>query len=211
MFQSLSRDGGGSSASLCKSTVSNSEVQSLSRDGGGSSDNHPLVEKRLPAVSIPQSGWRGFKRLVNIMHSVSSSFNPSVGMAGVQAGMGVDSRLHILGFNPSVGMAGVQADSGYVGPNQVVVSIPQSGWRGFKPIWWGRLIPRLSSFNPSVGMAGVQAAIVLFPHPGEKFQSLSRDGGGSSLGCQGQRVPRSHVSIPQSGWRGFKLWPPLWP
>ncbi len=103
-------------------------------------------------------------------------------MAGVQAGQGLSIRLGNIGFNPSVGMAGVQA-RGVVGDSpgnnqfqslsrdgggssfervllavvDAFVSIPQSGWRGFKRDRVSTIEKDWSSFNPSVGMAGVQA------------------------------------------------------
>ncbi len=158
-------------------------------------------------VSIPQSGWRGFKRKSQQGQlQLFQGFNPSVGMAGVQARTGAtatsgtvwfqslsrdgggsslgDVRLDVdqgLGFNPSVGMAGVQAWLISQSSMGVVVSIPQSGWRGFK--------------------RGTKMVIMDYKY---KFQSLSRDGGGSSRAHFRRVRAADRVSIPQSGWRGFK-------
>ncbi len=276
-FQSLSRDGGGSSAERFYKLIREFEFQSLSRDGGGSSMVRLRITPRVltsfnpsvgmagvqanrfaggirnRAVSIPQSGWRGFKPLrsrsprmccpcfnpsvgmagvqaqaLDRLTAYRKCFNPSVGMAGVQASWGQSWIGEHYGFNPSVGMAGVQADHGRDGPDRghrfnpsvgmagvqamtvarelldLLVSIPQSGWRGFKP-GCSHTPCAGSGFNPSVGMAGVQA---LAPGPNEieidMFQSLSRDGGGSSQHQVLDHALLDAVSIPQSGWRGFK-------
>ncbi len=135
------------------------------------------------------------------------SFNPSVGMAGVQAIAGrAPPRLDDLVSIPQSGWRGFKLERHYPGRVLRAVSIPQSGWRGFKrftirglsgaggefqslsrdgggsssssPMRWVR---SARGFNPSVGMAGVQALTPLAPWKDVgKFQSLSRDGGGSS-------------------------------
>ena len=139
-----------------------------------------------------------------------TSFNPSVGMAGVQASAAGSARTGCSQFQSlSRDGGGSSSPAGRVVDRQGEVSIPQSGWRGFKPliftprhsVYWGfQSLSRdgggssiqhaapghnRSSFNPSVGMAGVQAVIgpgALVFNP--KFQSLSRDGGGSSQNAQ---------------------------
>ena len=133
-------------------------------------------------VSIPQSGWRGFKHKDNHAHD----HNRTVSI-------------------PQSGWRGFKRADALTESTDMDVSIPQSGWRGFKPIDRLMVAECAYSFNPSVGMAGVQAdsdqrsdrSIV-------KFQSLSRDGGGSSSIRSSYRRSCSRVSIPQSGWRGFK-------
>ncbi len=156
-FQSLSRDGGGSSPIRTGETRMSVWFQSLSRDGGGSSA--PPVNSGIDVELFQSLSRDGGGSSYQSSHSPhpSGSFNPSVGMAGVQA------------FHHGAVVA------------PVVVSIPQSGWRGFK----------LAS-----------EAVMLAPY---WFQSLSRDGGGSSCpGCATATLLLP-VSIPQSGWRGFKL------
>ena len=126
-------------------------------------------------------------------------------------------------------MAGVQAGVHDRLQEGDQVSIPQSGWRGFKRKSQQGQLQLFQGFNPSVGMAGVQARTGATATSGTVwFQSLSRDGGGSSLGdvrldvdqglgfnpsvgmagVQAWLISQSSmgvvVSIPQSGWRGFK-------
>ncbi len=92
------------------------------------------------------------------------------------------------GFNPSVGMAGVQASplggAGWVAS----VSIPQSGWRGFKRGVVGDS-PGDNQFQ-SLSRDGGGSSLVGLPSAGSApmFQSLSRDGGGSSLVAELQVV-----------------------
>ncbi len=78
-------------------------------------------------------------------------------------------------------MAGVQAVNTLINIEDIRVSIPQSGWRGFKRQLMQVYREQFRGFNPSVGMAGVQAIITPWLKSAcPQFQSLSRDGGGSS-------------------------------
>ena len=133
-------------------------------------------------VSIPQSGWRGFKPLDrDHMPGCVKGFNPSVGMAGVQAPFCDHAETHRCCFNPSVGMAGVQAIIRRCRQIPVAVSIPQSGWRGFKPIGKqaGPLMPQFQSLSRDGG--GSSRIAYGLACNFSTFQSLSRDGGGSSV------------------------------
>ena len=60
--------------------------QSLSRDSGCSSVFGVIVEGPVGVVSIPQSGFWVFKRLLaEVIRMADTGFNPSVGILGVQA------------------------------------------------------------------------------------------------------------------------------
>ena len=230
MFQSLSRDGGGSSARTVQPSSNRMVFQSLSRDGGGSS----------PTPSRPGS--------------TGHSFNPSVGMAGVQAPLPLQDRIIPLKFQSlsrdgggssrirgggasrctlfqslSRDGGGSSTITNITISQGLAVSIPQSGWRGFKRGSASNSGPNRSSFNPSVGMAGVQAYR-------QSCQPSSPGCFNPSVGMAGVQARALHaihnwairfnpsvgmagvqasfrplpplltrrVSIPQSGWRGFK-------
>ena len=110
------------------------------------------------------------------------SFNPSVGMGWFQASAVSCTAPHPGCFNPSVGMGWFQANhwrkpfrrpaqfqslsrDGVVSGDKLLhrladsgpVSIPQSGWGGFRPDWASQSGRSLTSFNPSVGMGWFQA------------------------------------------------------
>ena len=86
-------------------------------------------------------------------------------------------------FNPSVGILGVQAACSECGlPFYSLVSIPRSGFWVFKRPARPAATAATPRFNPSVGILGVQAALKDC-NVGKKplFQSLGRDSGCSSL------------------------------
>ena len=112
----------------------------------------------------------------------------------------------VFSFNPSVGILGVQAhDKMIKALLQSHVSIPQSGFWVFKPFPVPLPQRRPSRFNPSVGILGVQAATMRVHRASPNtFQSLSRDSGCSSQRTGSGRRRRNTVSIPQSGFWVFK-------
>ena len=160
------------------------------------------------------------------------SFNPSVGILGVQARRtGVLSRHVGLGFNPSVGILGVQAaarccdptrcqlfqslgrDSGCssvlsarCGLGCMFVSIPRSGFWVFKHT----IVPFHSlSTLVSIPRSGFWVfklrALLCTAASSLWFQSLGRDSGCSSVDCLRLEGRRCLVSIPRSGFWVFKL------
>ena len=152
----------------------------------------------------------------------TGSFNPSVGILGVQASATRASPGTSPCFNPSVGILGVQAgraqparaaghkfqslgrDSGcsssamlWSSSRSSCVSIPRSGFWVFKrwrPRSSRRFLPR---FNPSVGILGVQALrSCARSRKYSQFQSLGRDSGCSSEnGAPTKAVVRQFQSL----------------
>ena len=62
------------------------EFQSLGRDSGCSSRLPPMLPHPRPLVSIPRSGFWVFKHFMSrLLQYKICSFNPSVGILGVQA------------------------------------------------------------------------------------------------------------------------------
>ncbi len=181
-------------------------------------------------VSIPQSGWRGFKlAVVSKPITFNPCFNPSVGMAGVQAvALQVATVDRFPVSIPQSGWRGFKPAILVCVVHHIPVSIPQSGWRGFKheSVEYGDVHQPVSI--PQSGWRGFKLSIHRRSTPRIlEFQSLSRDGGGSSViltvaqlrkdsfnpsvGMAGVQALTSAsrqvslaVSIPQSGWRGFK-------
>ena len=134
-------------------------------------------------VSIPRSGFWVFKRpSAQCSAWPACSFNPSVGILGVQARL---SRWAI----------------GYL----LAVSIPRSGFWVFKLCMHHLWSDPNERFNPSVGILGVQAQpMPQNAHSLPGFQSLGRDSGCSSFcGC-GAWFVKVVVSIPRSGFWVFK-------
>ena len=84
--------------------------QSLGRDSGCSSFRVRRMSGSVVCVSIPRSGFWVFKPLSCALSSNSTtSFNPSVGILGVQAGTSPRQTTPTASFNPSVGILSVQA------------------------------------------------------------------------------------------------------
>ena len=159
------------------------QFQSLGRDSGCSSSWDWLARKRSLVVSIPRSGFWVFKRSgCSLVHSPVRSFNPSVGILGVQA-------------------AGAEARRGHAH----AVSIPRSGFWVFKRKGSAMAGWSIAGFNPSVGILGVQAFCRGQTGVATSwFQSLGRDSGCSSR-QPGHRARRQiPVSIPRSGFWVFK-------
>ena len=160
-----------------------------------------------------------------------ASFNPSVGILGVQARACRRCRFVLSQFQSLGRDSGCSSDSG---PRRSfllrAVSIPRSGFWVFKPTSRGTIqrhrrqvsIPRSGfwvfkhhgtvqqcygwlGFNPSVGILGVQASTFVAPASWEFwFQSLGRDSGCSSF-YLGKQFGNFHaVSIPRSGFWVFK-------
>ena len=110
-FQSLGRDSGCSSLPDNDKETHPLEFQSLGRDSGCSSDGAGALRRRRLPVSIPRSGFWVFKlRRDGRGFSGRCSFNPSVGILGVQACWPRAPSGGTRCFNPSVGILGVQAD-----------------------------------------------------------------------------------------------------
>ena len=112
----------------------------------------------------------------------------------------------LTSFNPSVGILGVQAGRApRPRRSEGTVSIPRSGFWVFKPRNTPANVLLYGSFNPSVGILGVQAEYGdLAPGTSWQFQSLGRDSGCSSpkgTPCRAWAMP---VSIPRSGFWVFK-------
>ncbi len=86
------------------------------------------------------------------------------------------------------------------------VSIPQSGFYGFRPSSRHTGGPPVDRFNPSVGILWVQTTATQLPNcVAVSFQSLSRDSMGSDCSEAGAVISSIQVSIPQSGFYGFRL------
>ena len=85
-FQSLGRDSGCSSFAGDQGSSCVKTFQSLGRDSGCSSPSTAIWLTQIFAVSIPRSGFWVFKRVWwTGEERMSSGFNPSVGILGVQA------------------------------------------------------------------------------------------------------------------------------
>ncbi len=138
-----------------------------------------------------------------------------------------------VGFNPSVGILWVQTRYSKLHFDRLwSVSIPQSGFYGFRLFRREEKTIRRGSFNPSVGILWVQTCSdhlcrchalerVSIPQSGfygfrpslhassrikaHSFQSLSRDSMGSDLIFIKLSASGLIVSIPQSGFYGFRL------
>ena len=163
--------------------------------------------------------------------TASPSFNPSVGILGVQARLstimagvavpfqslgrdsGCSSPPPDLGCKQGRGFQSLGRDSGCSSRSAALasssllhVSIPRSGFWVFKrPVRLLRAHGR-RRFNPSVGILGVQARTWPRSTPAPAaFQSLGRDSGCSSVHVQWREIPQAHVSIPRSGFWVFKL------
>ena len=129
MFQSLSRDGVVLGKFFCDLSDEANLFQSLSRDGVVLGSSWRLLSATYHEVSIPQSGWGGFRHdwigfniaviLVSIPQSGWGGFRPheskyiqkppekfqSLSRDGVVLGMNKQVRhLFANSFNPSVGM-----------------------------------------------------------------------------------------------------------
>ena len=104
-------------------------------------------------------------------------FNPSVGMGWFQAKHHRPARLVPVVSIPQSGWGGFRLTENGTDWYDLKVSIPQSGWGGFRhgmraARHWSR-----RSFNPSVGMGWFQAfGLVKDGTADIWFQSLSRDG-----------------------------------
>ena len=181
-FQSLGRDSGCSSAQELRQIK---EILAVSIPRSGfwvfKREWRPNQGRR-PAVSIPRSGFWVFKHVKK--HSVLLSvlsFNPSVGILGVQASPPPPVSSPMPCFNPSVGILGVQACRSPV----------------------RRLC--LACFNPSVGILGVQATNEEKKPQQHPQVSIPRSGFWVFKQPCSACAPYSEtVSIPRSGFWVFK-------
>ena len=194
-----------------------------------------MVESRFwvlrADVSIPRSGFWVFKLpLVLTVTAGWISFNPSVGILGVQASTRVAPASWLFWFQSLGRDSGCSSRPGVHRLHGVSqVSIPRSGFWVFKhhrpppsATHWPCFNPSVGilgvqaisqavrlhgylSFNPSVGILGVQAAVTEMAWPCEwKFQSLGRDSGCSSCMSATSIASDTGVSIPRSGFWVFK-------
>ena len=159
MFQSLGRDSGCSSVARRAAGCSVREFQSLGRDSGCSSLALTSMGLGSSLVSIPRSGFWVFKLPGSSWYPASyTSFNPSVGILGVQAWTCQDCRWQAEEFQSlgrDSGCSSPQIRQGMGDPTRV--SIPRSGFWVFKPGRGPNGLHGHPSFNPSVGILGVQA------------------------------------------------------
>ena len=159
-------------------------------------------------VSIPRSGFWVFKHHPHPLGSDGiPSFNPSVGILGVQAASFRPQSLSISLFQSLGRDSGCSSQAiSIVAIIVSIVSIPRSGFWVFKPSSCGGSQPELPRFNPSVGILGVQASSAVRPaFVSPLFQSLGRDSGCSSKRVGGGLSGGVAVSIPRSGFWVFKL------
>ncbi len=182
MFQSLSRDSMGSDKATSSPAPTASAFQSLSRDSMGSDEKDMGPATYGHVVSIPQSGFYGFRRGGGGgVPTNNRSFNPSVGILWVQTQMvptGASSGFCVS--IPQSGFYGFRLIADLLEVCDNMVSIPQSGFYGFRRKRIVRLPFTVFSFNPSVGILWVQTNTASGSYAlSGKFQSLSRDSMGS--------------------------------
>ena len=231
LFQSLGRDSGCSSSAEMAGAF-RAAVVSIPRSGFWVFKPAGRGRRRVGRdVSIPRSGFWVFKPTRPLTkHGVRPSFNPSVGILGVQAieclskscrsypfqSLGRDSGCSSL-QPPADGLASTLVSiprSGFwvfklevEGEEALgfIVSIPRSGFWVFKLTWLKKKEGHICCFNPSVGILGVQASAdeVLISGPAG-FQSLGRDSGCSSSWMALCPAHDDRVSIPRSGFWVFK-------
>ena len=180
--------------------------QSLGRDSGCSSPTALLQRALALRVSIPRSGFWVFKPTrggegeeefyVSIPRSgfwvfklsappgacaSNTSFNPSVGILGVQATPPAPPTRPTRSFNPSVGILGVQAGIGRMDTTPIRMFQSLGRDSGCSSSAQSTNSMKSLSFNPSVGILGVQADRPESRRARMKrFQSLGRDSGCSS-------------------------------
>ena len=137
--------------------------QSLGRDSGCSSHLRDAERYLIDAVSIPRSGFWVFKRRSSCgARCGRPSFNPSVGILGVQATTNLLYAMDIDLFQ-SLGRDSGCSSLRFVDQLRQVldVSIPRSGFWVFKHRHRNRYADHCRSFNPSVGILGVQATNII--------------------------------------------------
>ena len=182
--------------------------QSLGRDSGCSSDSGWRGDVSSARVSIPRSGFWVFKRRRRWPpRRRPASFNPSVGILGVQAWLAIKASSGNVEFQSLGRDSGCSSEVTPDVLDQLVqVSIPRSGFWVFKldldkqPQGGDDLvsIPRSGFwvFKPACAI-GVEPRF-------ELFQSLGRDSGCSSLDGLPRSTANLSVSIPRSGFWVFK-------
>ena len=183
LFQSLGRDSGCSSLQSPVATATWPMFQSLGRDSGCSSCLGCAQADDVRVVSIPRSGFWVFKLLHRFLpRDIIPSFNPSVGILGVQASQFSFPDRSFSGFQ-SLGRDSGCSSFSLLGllVSGSVVSIPRSGFWVFKQVGIAVGACGVGSFNPSVGILGVQACTTVITICNiQMFQSLGRDSGCSS-------------------------------
>ena len=176
--------------------------QSLGRDSGCSSGEIRHGKRLALQVSIPRSGFWVFKQFLVHLRQQCLQFQSLGRDSGCSSSSQTSERsVCTLSFNPSVGILGVQAtpadveqgrshwfqslgrDSGCSSSTSppcrscaALVSIPRSGFWVFKQQVGTAPERRCHRFNPSVGILGVQAVRVLSCVSGQAAVSIPRSG-----------------------------------